>query len=194
MLRRGSIRVLISGLAVASLFTLGGFAQTSSTSGKLDRTDKTFVDKAAEGGLAEVEFANLALQKTSNDDVKSFAQRMVHDHTQANDKLKELASNEGFSIPDHLSAKDKMAKEKLEKLSGDQFDKAYMKDMVQDHTQDVAEFRQETEKAQDPGVKNFAQQTLPILESHLQEAKTIAPKVEREANAGNNNNTPMAQK
>jgi len=188
---QNSIRVLVSGVALTGMLTLGSFAQTSSSSGKLDKTDQHFVDKAAEGGLAEVELGNLALQKASSDDVKKFAQRMVDDHTKANDQLKSLASSEGFSVPDHLSAKDTMTKEKLEKLSGDQFDKAYMKDMVQDHTQDVAEFRQESEKAANSGVKNFASQTLPTLESHLHEAKTIAPKVGAQASAANT--STMAQ-
>jgi putative membrane protein len=75
-----------------------------------------------------------------------------------------------------LSAKDAATKARLEKLSGKAFDRAYMRDMVTDHTKDVSEFRMESKNAKDPDVKNFASQTLPTLKDHLKEAKSIAPK------------------
>ena len=106
---------------------------------------------------------------------KKFGQRMVDDHTKAGDQLKEVASSKGISVPDKLSAKDEATKMRLSKLSGEQFDKAYMSDMVKDHTQDVADFRRESKSGMDPDVKNFASQTLPTLEDHLRKAKEIAP-------------------
>ncbi|MGA7591254.1 MAG: DUF4142 domain-containing protein, partial [Candidatus Sulfotelmatobacter sp.] len=107
--------------------------------------------------------------------VKKFGQRMVDDHTKVNDQLKEVASSQGIDLPDKLTAKDEMTKEHLSKLSGEQFDRAYMSDMVKDHTQDVADFQRESNSATDPAVKQFAQKTVPILEDHLKEAKEIAP-------------------
>jgi len=106
---------------------------------------------------------------------------MVDDHSKANDQLKQLASSKGIEVPTDLSAKDKATKERLSKLSGEQFDKAYMKDMVKDHTQDVSEFKKESTSAKDPDVKNFASQTLPTLEDHLKQARSIAPKENKEA-------------
>jgi putative membrane protein len=100
---------------------------------------------------------------------------MVDDHSKANDELKEIASSQGIQVPDKLSAKDEMTKERLSKLSGEQFDKAYMSDMVKDHTKDVADFQRESQSGKDPQVKEFASKTLPILQSHLKEAKQIAP-------------------
>jgi putative membrane protein len=100
---------------------------------------------------------------------------MVDDHTKANDQLKQVASQEGIQLPTTLSAKDKMTKERLSKLNGAAFDKAYMSDMVKDHTKDVADFQQESSSGTDPAVKDFASQTLPTLQSHLQEAKQIQP-------------------
>lgn len=138
-------------------------------------TDTHFVKKAAEGGMAEVEFGKLAEQKASNDQVKKFGERMVTDHSKANDELKDVAQKENIQLPDKLDAKDQATKDRLEKLSGEQFDRAYMSDMVKDHKADVAEFARESQDSKDPAVKNFARQTLPTLRQHLKEAEKLAP-------------------
>jgi len=147
----------------------------SATSGKLSASDRQFLNKAAQGGKAEVELGQLAQQKASSDDVKKFGERMVTDHSKANDQLQQLASQKGITLPDKLNAKDQATKARLEKLSGKQFDQAYMRDMVKDHTKDVNEFQREANSAKDPDVKSFAQSTLPTLQDHLKEAKQIAP-------------------
>jgi putative membrane protein len=141
----------------------------------LSASDKKFVLDAAKGGMAEVELGKLATEKAASDDVKKFGQRMVDDHTKANDQLKQVAQQEGIQLPTGLSSKDEMTKERLSKLSGAAFDKAYMNDMVNDHVKDVADFQKESTSGKDPAVKSFASQTLPTLQSHLQEAKRIAP-------------------
>lgn len=157
-----------------------GRNRADATSGKqsagMGATDSTFVKKAAEGGLAEVQFGQLAAQKASSEQVKKFGQRMVDDHTKANEQLKQVATEKNIDVPQQLSAKDKATKARLEKLSGEQFDKAYMSDMVKDHQKDIAEFARESKMAKDPAVKSFAQQTLPTLREHLKEAEEIAPK------------------
>jgi putative membrane protein len=173
--------------AMCSLsFSLGAAAQTTTTStnssskaaanSRTSNSDRVFIRKAAEGGLAEVELGRLATEKAASPEVKQFGQRMVDDHTKANDQLKQVASDEGVKVPDKLDAKDAATKARLEKLSGHAFDRAYMRDMVADHTKDVSEFRMEAKDAKDPAVKNFATQTLPTLEDHLKDAKSIAPK------------------
>ncbi len=149
--------------------------KASSNTRSLTAADRHFMDKAAEGGKAEVELGQLAVQKASSEDVKKFGQRMVDDHTRANQKLQEVASQKGVTLPDKLNAKDQAAKDRLEKLSGKQFDQAYMRDMVKDHTKDVNEFQKEANTAKDPDVKSFAQTTLPTLQDHLKQAKQIAP-------------------
>ena len=148
---------------------------SSKASAGMSTTDTTFVKKAAEGGLAEVELGTLAQQKGSNDQVKKFGERMVNDHTKANDQLKDVAQQKQIQLPDKLSAKDQATKDRLEKLSGEQFDRAYMTDMVKDHKKDVAEFARESQSSKDPAVKNFARQTLPTLRQHLKEAEKLAP-------------------
>jgi putative membrane protein len=173
----------LGAIVAASAQGSNSMAATSS-SHKLTAADRQFVRKAAEGGLAEVQLGQLATEKAASPEVKQFGQRMVDDHTKANEQLKQVASDEGVTIPDKLSPKDAATKARLEKLSGKAFDHAYMRDMVMDHTKDVSDFRMESKNAKDPAVKDFATQTLPTLESHLKDAKSIAPKPTRTAASG----------
>src|SRR5579859_1241823 len=152
-----------------------GTAMSSKESAGMTMADKTLVKKAAEGGLAEVELGKLATEKASNDQVKKFGQRMVDDHSKANDQLKDVAAQKHIDLPTEPSAKDKATKARLEKLSGEQFDRAYMSDMVKDHKKDVAEFARESQSSKDSAVKNFARETLPTLREHLKEAEKLAP-------------------
>ena len=144
-------------------------------SGNVPAADKKFMREAAEGGLAEVELGKLATEKASSEEVKKFGQRMVDDHSKANEELKQLASSKNVNLPNEVSAKDKMTKERLSKLSGESFDRAYMQDMVKDHKKDVADFSRESKSAKDTDVKQFASKTLPTLKDHLKEAEGIAP-------------------
>lgn len=159
-----------------------GAGATSATSGEqagsssVAASDKAFMMKAAQGGLAEVQLGQLAVDKAQDADVKAFGQRMVDDHGKANDQLKSIAQQKGVTLPTDLDAKDKAAKDRLSKLSGAQFDRAYMRDMVSDHKKDVAEFKKEANAGKDNDVKNFASQTVPTLESHLQDAEKAASK------------------
>lgn len=166
-------------LIAVGLCSMGALAQ-SSRNGNLDAHDSTFVKKAAQGNLAEVQLGHLALEKSSSPEVKKFAQRMIDDHSKAEDQLKQVASEDNVTLPDSPNAEQKATKDRLEKLSGESFDRAYMKDMVTDHTKDVSEFKMEAKDAKNPAVKNYASQTAPILESHLKQARSIAPQTARE--------------
>jgi putative membrane protein len=119
----------VGAVGVAAAQSSDSAAGTSS-SHKLTAADRQFVKKAAQGGLAEVQLGQLATEKAESPEVKQFGQRMVDDHTKANDKLKQVASDEGVTVPDKLNAKDAATKARLEKLSGKAFDRAYMHDMV----------------------------------------------------------------
>ena len=152
-------------------------SMSTNASGSLDMADKHFVNKAAQGGLAEVQLGQLAQQNGSSSAVKDFGQKMVTDHTKANTQLQSVAQQKGITPPSDLDTHDKNTKDKLSKLQGAEFDKAYMQDMVKDHEKDVAEFRKEAQNAKDPDVKAFAQKTLPVLEEHLQLARTVAGQV-----------------
>jgi putative membrane protein len=136
--------------------------------------DADFFKQAAEAGVAEVEAGKLAQDKGSSAAVKDFAAMMVKDHTAANDKLKSLAASENIDLPNHAGPKDMAAKVKLQVLSGDSFDKAYIKNQVGAHRQAVALFRKEAASGQDEQAKAFATATLPTLKSHLKKIDEIA--------------------
>lgn len=164
----------------------------STANGGVPTSDRKFMDKAAQGGMAEVELGQLAQQNGQSESVKAFGKRMVDDHSKANDQLKQLAAQKGVSLPTSLDAKDQAIKDKLSKLQGAAFDKAYMKDMVADHKKDVAEFKHESMAAHDPELKSWAGQTLPTLESHLQEAEKIAPSAMAGSAMGKNSGNGMS--
>ena len=139
-----------------------------------DSPDSSFIKNAAEGGMAEVELGQLAQQKATNPAVKEFGAMMVTDHTAANDKLKTVAAAKQVSLPDSPSLIQKASKAKLEMMSGDSFDKSYVKGMIEDHKADIKEFQKEAMEGKDPQVKAFAAATLPTLKKHLQKIQAIA--------------------
>ena len=148
----------------------------SANSGQVAAKDKTFMKNAAQGGMEEVELGQMVAEKAKSDDVKQFAQRMVQDHSKANDELKALAQQKGVTLPTELSAEGKSMKARLEKLSGEQLDKAYMRSMVMDHNKDVHEFQTASKMVKDSDLKSWAEKTLPTLQDHLKQAKEVASK------------------
>lgn len=139
--------------------------------------DTAFAMKAAQGGMAEVKMGKLAADKASNPDVKAFGQQMVDDHTKANDQLKSVAQEEGMTLPTDVNAKQQAMHDKLSKLSGTEFDKAYVKDMMMDHQMDVKEFTKESTSGKNPKIKSFAAETLPVVQGHLDKLKGISGKM-----------------
>lgn len=147
--------------------------------------DRKFLTEASGGGMAEVEFGRLAVQKASDENVRKFGQCMIDDHTKANDKLRELAISKGVELPNALSAKSRSLKRSLTGLSGISFDRAYMTDMVSYHKEDVAAFQKESNLAHDPQVKSFATQTLPTLRQHLKSAQEVSARTLAASSKGN---------
>src|SRR5216110_3995068 len=139
--------------------TLGG------TASSLSPKDKTFMKKAARGGIMEVAMGKLAEQNGQSEDVKSFGKRMVTDHSKANDELKSIASKKGVQLP---------SKEHTAKWTSD---KAYMDMMVKDHEKDLAEFKEEANSGSDPDLKKFADDTAKMVQEHLDLAKEIQGKL-----------------
>jgi putative membrane protein len=136
--------------------------------------DKMFVKKALQGGLAEVQLGQLTLQKSNNDQVKQFAQRMIDDHTKLGEQMKPVAQQLGVSEPDGISKKDKSTIAKLQGLSGPAYDQAYIRDMVKDHKQDLSDFQTEASSGQDQTVKDAANQGSKVIAQHLQMIQQIA--------------------
>jgi len=133
----------------------------------------TFVKEAAVGGMAEVELGKLAKDKGDSDTVKQFGQKMVDDHSKANDELKSLAKKKNIDLPTSLDAKHQAVVDRLSKLSGADFDRAYSTEMVKDHQEDVKEFQKEANSGTDSDIKNFASSTLPTLQEHLKMAREL---------------------
>ena len=132
-----------------------------------------FATRAAQGGMAEVELGRHASQKAQNAEVKKFAQMMVQDHTNANTELKSLAGKKNITLPTALDAEHKAVMDKLQGLSGAEFDKAYMDAMVEDHEKTVDLFQAQADDGADADMKAFAAKTLPKLKQHLEMAEKI---------------------
>lgn len=141
---------------------------------KVKTDDKKFLQDAAVGGMAEVAIGKLAAEKGLSDAIKQYGQKMVDDHTKANDELKQVASSQSITIPDTLDSRHQSRIEKLSKLSGAAFDKAYVKAQVRDHEEDVRAFQDEAQNGNNVAVKAFANKTLPTLQEHLTMAKDLS--------------------
>jgi putative membrane protein len=165
-----------TGLAVIALGT-AVFAQDAAN--RLANADSTFAMNAAAGGLAEVQLGQLAVQNAADPSVKAFGQKMVDDHSKANDQLKAIAAQKGVTLPGSMTAQDQATYDRLAKLKGADFDRAYMADMVKDHRTDIAEFEKEASGGSDPDLKSFAANTLPTLKEHLQMAESTNAKVKK---------------
>jgi putative membrane protein len=165
---------IISQFCVLSLMvavlSLAGMAiaqdAPASKSSSLSVKDKTFMKKAARGGMTEVAMGKLAEQNGQSDDVKSFGKRMVTDHSKANDELKSIAAQKGVKLP---------SKEPALKWNSD---KSYMDMMVKDHEKDLAEFQEEAKTGSDPEVKKFAEGTAKVVKEHLDLAKETQSKLQ----------------
>jgi putative membrane protein len=141
----------------------------------LSTADRNFIIGAARGGMAEVKLGQLAADRAASDAVKQFGQRMVQDHGKANDELTQLAQQKGVTLPQDMGTKNQQVMDRLSKLSGAAFDRAYMADMVKDHQKDIAAFQREATRGQDPDVRAWAAKTLPTLQEHYRMAREIHP-------------------
>ena len=128
-------------------------------------TDEEFAKKTAEGGMAQVKMGQLAEETGPSQTGKDFGKPMVDDPSKANDELKKAAESSNIMRPAKLDVRDQATYDRLAKLNGAAFDKAYARDMVKDHRADLAEFQQEARNGRDQQIKNFASQTIPALET-----------------------------
>ena len=153
----------------ACLLTISALALADS----LNSSDSDFLKKAAKGNLTEIDLGRLAARKAANPEVKQFANRMIRDHSKANRELMTLAASKGLNVPTSAPFSEDASAAHLKMLSGKSFDEAYVKMMVEDHKEDVADFQQESQSATDSDVKNFASKVLPVLQSHLDKITQI---------------------
>jgi putative membrane protein len=157
----------------ATLLAFAGLAGAQS----LSDADREFVKKAAVGGAAEVELGTLATQRASRPVVKEFGAKMVKDHGAANAELVTLAKSRGVDVPTALDPAHQAIRDRLMALQGPDFDRAYMQEMVKDHTQDLAEFEKAAQTASDAELRGWADAKLPMIREHLALARDINSQV-----------------
>lgn len=133
----------------------------------VEPSDGEFARKAAIGGMAEVESGRLALSKTTNAQIKDFARMMVDDHTKANEELKTIAKMKNINLPEALDDEHKKKMDELNRKTGNDFDKAYVSAMVDDHKKTLKLMQDEAEDGRDTDLKAFAVKTAPIVQAHL---------------------------
>ena len=160
-----------SGTSGASGAGAAGAAPAASTVSKADQ--KIIVD-LAQGNMAEIELARLALSKSQNDQVKTFAQQMIDDHTKALAEVQQLAKSKGVTLPTEIDKKHKALVDKLSGMSGDAFDKTYMAQAgVADHKKMHSMLASVQSKAKDPDVKALAARLMPTVDQHLKAAQQM---------------------
>jgi putative membrane protein len=144
---------------------------TAAPSTAQDKSTKQFLTKAIEGNLAEEQMGELAQKNGQNAEVKSFGQMLQQDHSAANQKAMDAAKKLGVNAPSAPNPKQKADYDKMAKLQGAAFDKAFAQHMVMDHKKDIAEYKKASTKADDAG--QYAKDSLPVLEKHLQTAQSL---------------------
>lgn len=172
--------------AVTLAFSMSAFAQdtTANTSDAMKtqdamkmsgkkNPDSKFMMTLATGGMNEITLSQTAVSKSTNEEVKSYAQKMIDDHTMAGDELKALAASKNVTLPMEADAKHMAMKTKLEAMSGDKFDMEYLKAMVKDHEKTVALLQKESTGGKDAEAKAFAAKLLPTVQGHLDMARTM---------------------
>ncbi len=135
--------------------------------------DRAFVRQAVAGGVAEIQMGQLALQKSSNDDVKKFAQMMIDDHTMMNNQMRPVADEMGIMLTKELTKADQVEYGKLKALSGSDFDKEYIIQMVKTHREDQHAYRVELTVATDP-LKEQVANSIILMRRHLPAVMKVA--------------------
>jgi putative membrane protein len=140
-------------------------------------TSNEFVSKATIGGMTEVELGKIAQKNGSSNDVKEYGKMLEKDHAAANEKLRSIASAENISVPSSMDNEHTMHVSDMGSRSGADFDKAFIAMMLDDHEKDIAEFKKAAESNSNQKIKDFASQTLPTLQKHLDKARSIKSKM-----------------
>jgi putative membrane protein len=135
--------------------------------------DRQFARDAAIAGLSNVELGKLAAEKASSEDVRQFGKHLLDDQTKTNDRLKQVVNQQNISIPDALDSKHQSLIDKVAKLSGPEFDKAFLKQQLKEQEAQVRDFSDEAQRGTDPKVKTFAAGALPNLQQQLDAAKSL---------------------
>lgn len=159
-------------------------AQRQDKAGSLAKQDQQYFRDMAQASLAEVETGKLAQQQASNEQVKEFAEHMVKDHGRMMEEQEQMAGDKGLQMPKQPNKEHQAALKKLENAKGEQFDRAYMSQMVKDHEKTLKLVREASKNAKDPELKAMAQKAAPDIEKHLQMAKQLSDRASAGASSG----------
>lgn len=162
-----------SAFAQSTASSSAGSSMSHSMSKSGESKDASFMRHAAADSLAEIDMGHIALDKSSSDEVKQLAQKIIDDHTKANDQLMTIAQHKQVTLPTEPMPMAKKEAAHLKTLSGEAFDKAYARDMVKDHRKAIKMFGMESQKATDSDLKQFASTTLPVLKTHMEMAEKL---------------------
>lgn len=155
---------------------LSGTTGMGSASGmQLSAAETQFVMDAAAGGMAEVELGRLAEQRGSSAQVRDFGRMMVREHTQANQELMAIAQRMGVTPPTTLPPTKQMVQSRLQQAQGQDFDRQYLEQQAAAHLEQRTIFQFAANNARNPELRGFAQKTLPVIERHIDQLRTIAP-------------------
>lgn len=149
--------------------------ESAKTKAAVPTKDRTFIQKAAEENLAAIDLGKLAADRASSDQVKDFGNMMAEDHTQALDKLKKIASDKDVPVPSKVSSTDKREIDRLKKLSGDKFDREFIKTAKRDHQKTLSTFEKASNEVKTPELKDYATSTLPGIKKHQDELNQLKP-------------------
>jgi len=169
--------LMLLGLALVPPAVYANEQHRSTSNGGKTMSTQSFVNEAARGGMAAVELGRLAVQRALDPDIKAFAQRMVDDHTRANDELKQLAERKKWKLPTQTTSTQEMTYNRLHDKAGADFDREYAKAMVKHHDHDVKMFETYAESGKDADLKSFAASTIATLRDHQQMARANASKL-----------------
>ncbi len=149
------------------------FAATKGESSSESKANISFMKKAANANMTEIQLGKIAQENGQKADVKSFGERMVKDHGNASDQLKTVAEKLNVRLPKKVNAKHQALVDKLSKLKGANFDKAYANAMVEDHRKVIKQFEKAQGEVTQPDLKKFIDDTIPVLKTHLELAKKL---------------------
>ena len=170
-------RFLTQGLVTAvALYGAWNVAAADRTS-QLDHKDSAFIKDAARGGEAEVQMGQMGVSKAQNQEVKQLAQRLEQDHTKANQELTQIAQKDGVNLPTTPARKEERVADRLQDKTGAEFDKAFAEHAIKDHVRDIEKFQKALQTCKDPELKAFIEKNIPVLEQHLQMARTAGAAV-----------------
>ena len=167
----------------------GAAGNNQSGSGDMiGKNDRQFMTKAAQSGMMEIQLAQMAQQKAASDDVKAYARKLEQDHSKANDQLKKIAQERGVDLPSDMGQhQQQMAK--FQNLSGEEFDRQYMRMQVQHHKKDISEFKKHQNRSMDSDLKEFASAQLPVLQQHYEQAQQLSASTGTRARKADKNNS-----